>query len=1377
MVRKVLRPKGQSVASILSLLLLLVTLSTHAQMGKLFDADKQMSSSFTTQIFLDRDGFIWVATRNGLNRYDGYQFHILKKETRRDLGMASNYVNCMIQDRNGLFYIGMYGALQTYDGQRFHDVTTYDLSGQSMPSYVTCFLQRRNGDILVGTSAHGVLRMTPEKPRSRKVTVKEREARQLGGLLSDVKTVHRMMEDRNGHLWLVTESQGLLCYDGKKIKRYFQGEDELAMVRGVCEDGEGRIYVATANAGMFRLDGDVPVHIDGTGSKHISTLYVSHAGRILIGYDGLGLAIYDSRTGQVTDNPYYSRDVDLSTAKVYSICEDRNGNTWLGLLQKGIYMHPAKTTGFHYMGYKLGARNVIGSACVTSVLMSSDTYNWIGTDKDGLYCLDSKGQVVKHFKQNFPATVLSMAEDHEGRIWIGSYKEGCGWIDPQTQTYHPHRLPQGPAVSVFCVRTDRRGRLWLATMGYGLLRLDPATGEVKAYTQQGDAGNDRKVNSLTNNYLSAVEPSPDGRRIYVATTMGVCALDLETDSWLSTFGGKNCLKYGTAARIAREFGGKLYVGTNDGLLCYDLKTRKTHMYAIESGLADNGISSIEQDHKGNLWISTDHGLCRLDPKTNQTSNYFVDNGLQSNEFSDGASFTAPNGQMLFGGLGGITWFKPEDIKERDWRAEVKLTGFWVNGEPVTPATMSGLWHVVDTTVIAADRFVLASSDNSFALQLSTLTYDNPEHIVYRYRINREEWVRMQPGVNEITFSHMQPGNYDFCVVAEQNGIDTPERCFRVVIHAPWYRTPLAYLAYLLAIAAVLWRYLRIRRRKEQDRLRLQEHIHAEEMADAKLKFFMNISHEIRTPMTLIVTPLLSLIKQDDDPHRRSIYETIRRNAERILGLINQMMDLRKIDKGQMQMHMCETELISFIGDIHMLFDQQAKAKNIRFTYEHDTQMLPVWIDRQNFDKVIVNLLSNAFKFTPTGGQIAMSVTHDARQVRIAIKDTGEGIPEDKLDRIFERFYQTPTMANDRKTGTGIGLDLTRSLVELHHGIIVAHNNKGGAGCEFVVTIPLGNEHLKPEEMLTDKQNVSHATSLMDDTLLVDHRDVAGELPKVGRRQRIVIVEDDSEIRDYLSAELSADYDVSTADNGRTGLAEVLKLVPDLVISDIMMPEMDGNELCSKIKGNPATNHIPVILLTAKSRDEDQLEGLEMGADAYVMKPFNLDILRRTIVNLIHTHQMLRLKYGRNDQLEEQVDEVKMKSPDDQLLERVMKVINKNISNSDLSVDGIAEEVGISRVHLHRKMKELTGQTPHDFIRNIRLKQAANLLSSQNMNITEVMYACGFNNAASFSTIFKKFYGMSPREFMNATPHSDRGSENATPHSDRGSENTTPHSDH
>ena len=299
---------------VLTFSFLFIVLSMYAQMGKLFDADKQMSSSFTTQIFLDHDGFIWVSTRNGLNRYDGYQFRILKKEMRQDLGMASNYVNCMMQDRDGLFYIGMYGALQTYDGERFKDVTTYDLSGHSVPSYVTSLLERRDGSILIGTSAHGILQMTNGK-----------EARQLGGELAEVKTAHRMMEDRRGRLWIVTESQGLLCYDGKKMHRYFQDEDQLGMVRGVCEDGEGRIYVGTANAGMFRLDAS-PVHIEGTGTKHISTLYVSRDHRILIGYDGLGLAIYDPKTQQLTDNPYYSRDVDLSTAKVYSICEDPNGN-------------------------------------------------------------------------------------------------------------------------------------------------------------------------------------------------------------------------------------------------------------------------------------------------------------------------------------------------------------------------------------------------------------------------------------------------------------------------------------------------------------------------------------------------------------------------------------------------------------------------------------------------------------------------------------------------------------------------------------------------------------------------------------------------------------------------------------------------------------------------------------------------------------------------------------------------------------------------------------------------------------------------------------------------------------------------------------------
>ena len=1322
-----------------ALLCLANAITANAQMGKLFDADKQMSSSYTQQIYLDKDGFIWVATRNGLNRYDGYQFRIYKKEGRQDLGMASNYVNCMTQDHNGRFFIGMYGALQIFDGQRFRTVTTYDKEKRKVPCYITCLLERKNGDMLVGTSGHGLLKMKGH-----------REAHQVDGIFAHLNAVQRIMEDRRQHIWLVTDTQGLWRWDGKTITRFFQEEGLRNNIIDVCEGDNGRVYVATANHGLFRLDGSTPVHIEGTGNRHISVLYFNRRGHLMLGYDGMGLGIYNPQNGRLVDNPYYSREVDLSTAKVYSICEDQNSNVWLGLLQKGIFMQPGHTMGFGYMGPKLGVRNVLGTACITSVTGDSQGWRWTGTDRDGLYVQNENFQMIKHFKENFPATILGACEDTKGNIWIGSFREGCGWIDRKSLTYHPFKLPQGPDVSIFDVICDRQGRLWMATMGYGLLRVDPESGSVKAYLQHAKAPDDRKLNSLVNDYLSQLSLSPDGKRIYVSTTMGVCALDIETENWISTF-GENCLIYGNAARIAREFDGTLYIGTNDGLICYDLERRKTKRLAIESGLADNGIASIEQDKTGRLWIGTDHGLCCLNPKTGKTNNFFVDNGLQSNEFSDGASWASPTGYLVFAGLGGVTWFNPADVRERQWKADVKLTGFTVNGEPVSKGTMSGVWQVTDTTIIASNRFVLSSSDNTFAVQLSTLTYDNPEHIVYCYRINKEEWVRMPPGVNEITFSHMQPGSYNFCVVAEQNGIPTPERCFEVIIHAPWYRTTFAYLIYILIVLALFLQYRQRRHRKEQDNLRLQQHIHAEEMADAKLRFFMNISHEIRTPMTLIVAPLQSLIKQDNDPHRRGVYETIRRNAERILGLINQMMDLRKIDKGQMQLHMRDTNLVSFINDIYTLFAQQAKNKNILFHFDCDQERIMAWIDRGNFDKIIINILSNAFKFTPTGGEIRITLTTNEKEASISIFDNGEKIPEDKLERIFERFYQTPSSANDRNIGTGIGLDLTRSLVELHHGSIEARNNADGPGCEFTVTIPLGNEHLTPEEMVTNEVEEEETTeSIIEEEMQQEEEEVATstDLPKVGRRQKIVVVEDDSEIRSYLTEALSEDYDITDCSNGKEGLAAVLKTMPDLVISDIMMPEMDGTTLCSKIKTNNATNHIPVILLTAKSREEDQLEGLETGADAYIVKPFNMDILRRTIVNLIHSHHTLQLKFGRNDQLEELVEDIKMKSPDEKLLERVMTAINHNLNNADLSVDRIADEVGISRVHLHRKMKELTGQTPHDFIRNIRMKKAASLLSAGDMNVSEVMYACGFSNAASFSTVFKKMYGMSPREYMN-----------------------------
>ena len=1301
-----------------------------AQTGRLFDANQQLSSSFISQVYLDNDGFIWAATRNGLNRYDGYQFIILKKEKEQYTDMASNYVNCVLQDKNGLFYLGMWGHLQTYDGQTFKDVKVKAIDSNNTSCFVTCLLKRKNGEIWAGTSGAGVLKVDDSE-----------NAHQVSNSLRDIHTVHDMAEDKLGHLWIVTRDNGLIEYDGNQGVSYFTEAPLRLSLYRVCVSPTGQVYIGTQNDGLYVREGQQFRHIDDSGTKPISALYFNRRGELMVGYDGGGLGIYDPKTGQLTDNPYYSTDIDLSTSKVNSITEDRIGNIWLGLMQKGLFMQPGTPPGFGYMGYKLGERNKIGSACVISTLIDSQGRIWIGTDKDGLYCCSKEQQLIKHYKTGFPESIMSIAEDRNGHIWIGTYNQGGGWIDPVTTQYHAYPFTQ-ESLSIFDICVDATNRVWMGTHRYGLLLLDQNTNQLTSYTKEDNAEKDRKVNSITNDYISQISISPDGRRLYAATTMGLCCLDIATKSWTSFF-GQNCINYGTPVRIAREYGGRLWVGTNDGLYVYDPSKKQLNLYTEEKGLSDNGIASIEQDSKGRLWIGTDHGLRCHDPKSGDTHNYFIDNGLQSNEFSDGASSVSPQGMMLFGGVGGVTWFDPESITDSKWDATVELSRFCINGQPVNRSTMSGSYHITDTTIIASNRFDLSYHDNSFTIQLSTLTYDNPEHITYLYSINNEPYLRLQPGSNELMFSHLSPGTYHFRVKAERNGIETPERVFTVVVHSPWYRSTLAYIFYLLALGLAIWQYLRLRDRKERDRLRMQQHVHAQEMSDAKLRFFMNISHEIRTPMTLIITPLLSLIKNEKEAQKKSILQTIKRNSERILHLINQMMDLRKIDQGQMVMHMSETDLVPFINELYSLFEHQAKSKGIDLSLQCDSDTLPIWIDRQNFDKVVMNILSNAFKFTPTGGHINIHVSHDEKNARIAISDDGEKIPEEQLSKIFERFYQTDSMINGQHPGTGIGLDLTKSLVELHHGTISAHNLE--QGCEFVVTLPLGDSHLKAEEKISITESVEEEESTTQSLEIVEEQE--SPMRKQQDRFLLVIAEDDDEIRTLLSHELGQDYEIKACLNGREALVETLRSQPDLVISDVMMPEMDGTTLCSKIKSNPTTNHIPVILLTAKILDEDRLTGLETGADAYIVKPFNMDILRRTIINIISSHRLLRLKYERNDQLEDKLDDIDIKSPDEKLLDRVMNTINKHISDSDLNVEMIAEEVGISRVHLHRKMKELTGQTPHDFIRNIRLKRAANLLVNQGMNVTEVMYACGFSNTASFSTLFKKFYGLSPRDYM------------------------------
>ena len=1343
---------------IITMIICLFSIQAWAQSGKLFNTDNQLSSNLATQVFQDKSGFIWIATRNGLNNYDGYHITVIKKDMSNFLGLNNNYINSIAQDEKEHILLGTNNSLLEFTGSEFLKIPMLDSKGKELATYVKQVYPLKNKDVAVATSGYGIMLKKQD----------EQKCHAMKGEVEKLKYIHKLLEDKRGRLWIITEDGKLYRKETNgRVTSHFAGTEGVG-AQDIQQDALGNIYLASKNQGvhLLRAGSNVFTRISSIGNLPIDNIYISRNNKLYIGCDGLGIYVYDPQTGFLQDNPLFSRLVNLAKSKVTSIIEDNQGNIWVSMLQKGVFMQSNIQNDFNYMGFRLGNRNVIGENCVTSLSINQGNQVWVGTDKDGLYLFNiATNSVEGHFLNQ--STVLTLCKDQQGRTWVGTYTDGLGYMDA-AGSFHPVDLGISKSVGILDIKQDPQGNIWIATMGKGLFCLQK-DGSRRNYKAKYGADNNLKVNSLPNDYLIKLSFSNDGNHLYVATSVGLACLDRKRNSWISTFKGINCLNKNSFSHcVFVDSKDHVWYGTEDGAFCFDFrKGIKPKLYTTANGLTDNSVASITEDYQGNIWLGTIKGLNKLALKSGTITKFYAESGLQSNEFSDASVCTTQDRKtILIGGSGGLNWFQADQVRQHPWQAKVVISGFILNNKMVTPGMKSGSYTITDNWSTFSRDFQLSHEDNTFTLQLSTLTYNDVEQISYVYSINGDAWRTVPAGQNELAFSHMAPGRYKYRIKAICNGYETPVKEFTIIVHPAWYASIWAKLFYLLLLIAAIMLYLRHRKRQMEDQLILQQHIHAEEMGEAKIKFFMNISHEIRTPLTLIITPLLSLIKEDKEPHRQGIYEIIRKNSERILHLINQMMDLRKIDKGQMVMRMCKTDMVSFINEEYDLFKQQAIAKSIDFEYQHDCEELPVWIDRNNFDKVIINTLSNAFKFTPTAGHILLSLTHTGHHAYISIKDSGIGIPKDKLETIFQRFYQTPADPNERNVGTGIGLDLTRSLVELHYGTISARNNEGEKGSkfehgsEFIIRIPLGKDHLKPEEIIEEEemkkeQNNELAEAEQEEQLAESNDQPAETLNNSdttpasakGAKAEIVIVEDEEDIQEYLKAQLSSDFKIRTYPNGKVALNEILKNKPDLVISDIMMPEMDGTTLCAKLKSNINTNDVPIILLTAKSREEDQLEGLQTGADAYILKPFNMDILHRNIINLLTVRRTLRNKFTGNESQNHQVEQIEMQTPDNSLMQRVMEVINENINDSDLSVDMIAQKVGISRVHLHRKMKELTNQTPHSFIRNIRLQQAAKLLKDGKQSITEVMYACGFSNSASFSTMFKNLYGCSPREYM------------------------------
>lgn len=1322
-----------------------LTLSAAAQAMKMFSSDCYLSSCLINNIYQDSKGFIWIATEYGLNRFDGTRFVTYKSSHSDTTSLCDNYVRTIHENRDGTMLVGtLKGLMEWNRATESFRYIPININGTQVFPHVSDIIQLSNGDIWIGTAGYGVFLYNRSSATTSRLD-----------MLSEAigsEFISCIYEDSSHAVWIGTENKGVCRYypAGGKARCFRMPELAGNKVTSILEGDNGAIFIGSLDGGIDRYDkGSSTInHLTYHGEKISVKSLVSYDKALYAGTEGYGVKSLTDNS--IDDVPVGSPLAGCSDGKIHQMVEDRDGNLWIGMFQRGVAMIAGRRYNFGYFGRNNMPGNTIGNGCVMALFSDENHHVWVSCDNDGIYELDENFSRVSYIPSS--STVLCMFRDSKRRRWAGTFTSGLVKVTDSGEMLPVSRFR---SLKIYSIAEGADGNLYLGTLGSGLIRYNPDT-EATAYLSfYKGATHDSNIHI---DWINHLYRAPDGK-IWIANYDGISCYNTMTDSYLSFGDSYNVVSGCIGYVIIRDSKGNIWCGTSDGLYRFDSDGRSVKHFTISDGLPDNVVCGICEDEGRNLWISTYHGISKYIPADNRFVNFDSGDGLQGNEFTHGAFCKDSRGVIFFGGTNGVTAFHPYDINDNPREYHPVITRFDIFNTPVNMAmTTSDGDPILDRELGEAEHVTLSSHDNTFSIYFSTLTYDNPDKLVYQYRIyeHGKEWITTAPGQNQLTFNNMPPGKYRFQVRVAGDTSPDGTRTLTIMVNPPWYQSWWAITVYVIIAALLLMaaiHYFRSRAASNREQLDRQQ---AEQILEAKLQFFTNISHEIRTPMTLIINPLEKLITETPEGRLCSTYVMIYRNAQRILRLVNQLMDMRKLEKGQMKMKLRETDIVGFINEAMQPFEYVARDKDISFTFHHDMESLNVWIDLDNFDKVVLNILSNAFKYTPKGGSIDISLSekHDdpsglppfSDYVEISISDSGIGIDADKLEQIFDRFYRIENEMTSANLGTGIGLHLCRSLVLLHHGTIHARNHVGESGCEFIIRLPLGSAHLTIEELASDDTPVTPRIPVPDinDYMLTATGDSA--VGKSRTNRSVVVAEDDPEIRNYLLKELSEDYRVKAFDNGDDALSAILTDTPDIIVSDVMMPGINGYALCRKVKQNVNINHTPVILLSAKSENEDRMEGLEAGADAYLTKPFNTEVLRSTITSLIANRHLLRAKFSGVQEQEDSVKKIVMKSQDEVLLNRIMDVINANISSSDFSVEKLAEEVGLSRVHLHRKLKELTDLSARDFIKSLRMKQAARLLREKKLSVAEVAYATGFANPSHFSSAFKEIYGMTPSRY-------------------------------
>lgn len=1358
-------------------------------------SDDGLSQGEVTCFLQDRQGFLWIGTRGGLNRYNGYTFDLFEEDLHNPNSLLNNSIEALYEDSQGNIWIGTKSdGLSCYDPvqHRFRhfqarEGDTTSISGNR----IIAIAEGDDGLLWFGTWQNGLSIYDPASG-----TFRKRLPRQQ---------VNAILPGSAGEMWVATQS-GLLLFDheGTLCRRYIHPGGRPQYVELLADRNSDKIWIGTWQEGLLLFDPRTESfqqfkhtnsRAPGMSANNTYALFQDDCQQIWVGTWGGGLMIFDPQTEKFTRRELAVgryRDAQSLYRDLLTIFQDREGTIWIGTNGGGICKVVERTNPFGLLrgGEAAAPRMLPTTNPIWSVLKDSYGTLWLGSKGNGFLSSTRDMQSFTRFHLTDPDAELNsnkvfggkvMLAAQDSSLWVGTHHGlyqlrrragGSYHIERRIvpDTHRPGSI-QGNKISALAQTSD--GTLWVGTQQTGLHRLLDA----------GRPGQERFLHypasdldgALKNERVSALLQDRSGR-LWVGTYGGLHLYRPEQDDFVAftkKAGDPHSLSSNIILSLFEDRQGQLWIGTPNGLN-QALPAQEHNLWSFRAfqdkdGLPNDYIHAILDDAAGNLWISTNKGIIKFDPQREVSYHYDVNDGLQGNAFSEGAAYQDQNGILYFGGLYGLTYFDPDSIFTQPFSPPVFLTGFRIFNRLVNVNEPFDGRIILDRSLTYTDKVVLTHQQNVFSLEYTALDYRAPHKNVYRYRLRglEKEWNEVG-SQRQVTYTNLRPGTYTFEVSAANNHLlwnDHPAR-LQIEVLPPFWATAPAYLLYGLVLTGLLWLYHTVT--QKQNRLRnklkleqLERHKEAE-VAELKTRFFTNITHELRTPLTLITGPVEALMDTAQvEGKARDYLLTIHYHTQRLLGLVNQLLDFRKAESGNMTLQTAPGNFAAFAHEVFLSFQPLAQEQQTTFLYTSEPKEQPLFFDRDKLEIVLCNLLSNAFKFSPPGSCIELSVRQTERPdgslaqrfpqgyCEISVRDNGTGMPAHLVDKIFNSFYQIANTHSVKLIGTGIGLSLVERIVRLHRGTVVVHSEPG-QGSEFLVRLPLGRNHLTEEQILSGSQAPEDSSPYAGRLSPIPAPlPATPPLPADAPAATLLVVEDNANIRTFIRQLFAGHYHIIEANDGWQGWELARSQAPDLIISDVMMPELDGIALCGKIKTTRATCHIPVVLLTARTANVFQVEGYDSGADAYVTKPFKPEVLKAQVAGILAARRHLKEYFSRKITL--QPADIEITSQDEAFLQQAVAVVEDNLTNESLGKDFLAQALALSPSSLYRKIKSTTDLSINAFIRSIRLRRAAQLLRSSDYNVSEIGYQVGFSDLKYFRKCFREQFGHNPSDYTAAVP--------------------------